>query len=144
MAKRRTKKQLDKIKSDPYSVYWKKKALILWGKIIRKRDDKCLYCGTKKGLNAHHLLPKERYPLYMFELSNGFTLCTKNHKYGNPSAHKHGLWFSKFLREKYPKILAWAESRVYNYGKLEKKINYKKEHDRLEKLYDGEYNGHTK
>jgi len=135
--KRKTKKQLEKIKADPYSVYWKKKALIFWGKVIRKRDGKCLYCGSKKGLNAHHLLPKESYPLYMFALDNGFTLCTKNHKWGNPSAHKHGIWFSKFLKEKYPKILALAEKRVNNYGKLDYKINYKQEFYKLQKIYDG-------
>jgi len=132
--KRRTKKQLDKVKGDPYSTYWKKKALILWGKVIRERDGECLYCGTKEGLNAHHLLPKERYPLYMFALDNGFTLCTKHHKYGNPSAHKHGIWFSKFLREKFKKILVLAEGRVYNYGRLEKKIDYLSEYKRLQKL----------
>ena len=134
--KRRTRKSLEKIRKDPYSTYWKKKALILWGKIVRERDGKCLYCNVTKGLNAHHLLCKERYPMYMFDLDNGFTLCIKHHKRGNPSAHTHGIWFSKFLRDKFKKILALAEKRVYNYGKLENKIDYKKEYDRLLKIHE--------
>ena len=134
MRKRKTKKALQKIRNDPYSTYWKKKALIVWGKIVRERDGKCLYCGSKLRLNAHHLLCKERYPKYMFDLNNGFTMCSKHHRRGNPSAHTHGIWFSKFLRKRYSKVLAWAEKRVDHFGRIDK-IDYKQEYNRLSEIY---------
>lgn len=136
MKKKRNKKALQKKKNDVYSVYWKKKALIFWGKIVRERDGRCLCCGVSTFLNAHHLLPKEYYPLYMFDLDNGFTLCSKHHKWGKPSAHRCGIWFSCFLMKGFPKIFVLTKQRVYNYGKLENKVNYKEKYEELLEIYE--------
>ena len=51
----------------------------LWSENIRKRDGKCLNCGSMKNLHAHHierfLLNKEK----QYDLDNGITLCAKCH-----------------------------------------------------------------
>ena len=133
---RRVKKTLQKVKDDVHSSYWKNKALVVWGKIVRKRDKKCVYCHEVFRLNAHHILPKERYQKYMFAVDNGITLCCNHHKYGSPSAHICTIWFFKFLKENYKKVFDLAYERCYNYGRPEKKYNFKLEYERLLEIFE--------
>lgn len=48
-----------------------------WAKEIYKLDNyKCICCGNKKSLNAHHLDAWSEFPDKRFEISNGVTLCS--------------------------------------------------------------------
>jgi 5-methylcytosine-specific restriction endonuclease McrA len=84
----------------------RRKKLVKWSKDVRTRDgNKCAYCGGIKYLNAHHLLPKEIYPEYQFELWVGLTLCgMKCHR---RFAHWNGLAFAIWLRKNRPE--QWAK-----------------------------------
>lgn len=51
-----------------------------WRKRVFSRDRfQCLICGEKKGIQAHHIKPFERYPELRFLVSNGITLCSSHH-----------------------------------------------------------------
>ena len=54
--------------------------LQLWSRAVLNRDKKCMGCGTKKNLEAHHILPKAIYPKKVYDIENGITLCKKCHK----------------------------------------------------------------
>lgn len=42
-------------------------------------NNKCAVCGTKKGLNVHHIKPFHLRPELELEASNLITLCRKDH-----------------------------------------------------------------
>lgn len=47
-----------------------------WQKSVFKRDRyKCVLCGKKRGLNAHHIESWDRHPFLRYEVKNGVTLC---------------------------------------------------------------------
>jgi len=76
-----------------------------WSIAIRKRDKKCMICGSKKFLNAHHLIPRE-IKEFRHDLRNGITLCAKHHKFSYQiSAHKNALVFFKYLEDYHTKII---------------------------------------
>lgn len=59
----------------------------LWSWVIRNRDKKCILCGSKEELHAHHIIPikaNTKYikanPKYKYDTSNGITLCKKCHQ----------------------------------------------------------------
>lgn len=59
----------------------------LWSWVIRNRDKKCILCGNKEELHAHHIIPikaNTKYikanPKYKYDTSNGITLCKKCHQ----------------------------------------------------------------
>lgn len=90
----------------------KKKSLLDWSKKVRDRDQKCVVCGRTDHLNAHHILPKENYKEFMFELINGVTLCPIHHKFGKYSAHKNPIWFSEFLKIFNLEQYCWAVANL--------------------------------
>lgn len=99
-AKKKSKVQLARIS--------KRKGLIEWSRKVRDRDEKCVVCGGILHLNAHHILPKENYKEFMFEVLNGITLCPTHHKFGKYSAHKNSVWFACFLKENCLEQYQWA------------------------------------
>ena len=54
--------------------------LQLWSAAVRERDIKCVQCGAKEDLHAHHIKPKSTHPDLILDLSNGMTLCYRCHK----------------------------------------------------------------
>ena len=54
-------------------------ALQSWSQTIKKRDKKCLICGVKDDLKAHHILHKSKYPKLSFNINNGISLCKSHH-----------------------------------------------------------------
>ena len=79
-----------------------KRILAFWSKIIRKRDGKCLKCGSTIKLEAHHIKQKNSYPQLAFKIWNGGTLCDTCHlKFHS----MYGYWggvreFYEFIRGK--------------------------------------------
>lgn len=68
-----------------------KKADSLWSKCVRTRDGKCVLCGSKNALQAHHwIVTRNQSNKYKFDLRNGVTLCYGCHIHGvhsNPSVY---------------------------------------------------------
>lgn len=51
-----------------------------WRKAVYKKDNyKCVKCGSKKKLNAHHIKSWKDYPALRYEVENGITLCEECH-----------------------------------------------------------------
>jgi 5-methylcytosine-specific restriction endonuclease McrA len=90
-----------------------RKALVAWSKQVRERDgNACVVCGKAAYLNAHHLIPRERFHQYELEIDNGIALCPSHHKYGSFSAHRHPIWFALWLRQNRPELFIAAEARI--------------------------------
>ena len=51
----------------------------IWAERIKKRDGKCLYCGSNEMLEAHHIMPFSENYGKRLDLDNGITLCKKCH-----------------------------------------------------------------
>jgi len=50
-----------------------------WHKSVIERDGKCVICGSKKHLHAHHLNHASYFPDQRFDINNGVTLCSSCH-----------------------------------------------------------------
>ena len=51
-----------------------------WRQQVYQRDNyKCVLCGSKEKLNAHHIKSWKDYPALRYDISNGTTLCEKCH-----------------------------------------------------------------
>jgi len=65
------------------------KMLITWSNDVRKRDEYvCQHCNHDfypHECDAHHIMPKAKFPQYAYDLDNGITLCKECHRY----EHKH-------------------------------------------------------
>ena len=63
-------------------------------KQVYERDKyKCIKCGSKEKINAHHILSQKYYPEKRYDIDNGITLCEECHikihqKYGYDSKEK--------------------------------------------------------
>lgn len=52
-----------------------------WRKAVFARDDRrCVLCGKKTSLRAHHLFGWSSYPKLRYIVSNGVTLCDTDHR----------------------------------------------------------------
>ena len=80
-------------------------------------DLTCEMCGIKKGdiykgkpqrVQAHHVMSRSNVnsPL-KWDTRNLSCLCTKCHKGGKRSAHKHALWFAQEFTKKRPEDAKW-------------------------------------
>jgi hypothetical protein len=57
-----------------------------WGKIIRARDKRCVWCGSVDRLTAHHIVARGIAPgMAQFDYRNGMTLCYKCHIHRLPA-----------------------------------------------------------
>ena len=65
------------------SATFSNKMLITWSKAVRERDDYiCQHChfdGVGNEMEAHHIVPKAKYPQYAYDVENGQTLCKPCH-----------------------------------------------------------------
>ncbi len=65
-----------------------------WRKSVYERDCyKCVKCGSKVKINAHHIYSWKHYPHLRYDINNGVTLCEECHKqihkkYGYDSKEK--------------------------------------------------------
>ena len=127
MGKKKKLSKLQKNKNCPYSKYWRTKADTLWSSLVRSGKG-CEYCGSKDSkTNAHHLLPKEIYHQFRYDVKNGISLCAyKCHKL---VAHKNPVMFLKWLQLNKKTQYDWIMDRA---DKLNSdKINFKEEYERL-------------
>ena len=86
-----------------------KEQLKLWSIEVRNEaNNVCSFCNKAGLLHSHHVLPKETYKEFKFDIINGVCLCPLHHKFGKLSAHKNTIWFSVWLQEKHPEKYAWV------------------------------------
>lgn len=93
----------------------------LWEEIRQQvivRDKGCAICHSYKGLNVHHILPRENSE-WFFNKDNLICLCYNHHKFGSPikdiSAHKNAfpfyLWLEKNRPEQFNNLKKLAEEK---------------------------------
>ncbi len=73
-----------------------------WMRAVKKRDGKCLVCGSTNNLEAHHIKSFNEYPELRFVVKNGFTMCYEHHiefhkKYGNKNNRQQLNAFIKHI-----------------------------------------------
>ena len=76
---------------------------LLWAKMVRERDRRCLHCGNTQNLQAHHLF-RRGISSTRYELKNGISLCSSCHTFNFVfSAHKteqtFRIWAEEYLGE---------------------------------------------
>jgi len=72
----------------------------LWSEIVRRRDGKCLVCGTTEKLHAHHAIVRKKISLdTRWHLGNGVALCYRDHMI---KLHRDGD--AEFLRDYLQKL----------------------------------------
>jgi len=67
-------------------------ALIIWSRIVKKRDNHvCIEYGSNDRVQAHHVLEKKDYPEFSLLPMNGLTLCHECHwnKHREVQYHQH-------------------------------------------------------
>lgn len=75
----------------------------LWiARCVEIYDHKCAVCGDEVKPNAHHIVNRDISPALRFDPNNSIALCARCHRFGISSAHKNGVWFSKWLHDHAP------------------------------------------
>lgn len=102
---RKTKPRLpvDQLRTDESKLWRKRREFRDWREAVFGRDGyKCVACHTNtRDLHPHHLDGFANYSEKRFDVSNGVTLCTKDHKafhraygYGDNTAKQFHLWLA--------------------------------------------------
>lgn len=55
------------------------KTLTAWALQVKNRTPFCEWCYSEDNLEAHHIMPKAKYPQYALDIDNGRTMCQKCH-----------------------------------------------------------------
>lgn len=98
-AKTKERKAIKKTKKQNSMPYLRKKCDDLWSEYVKFRDKKCMVCGRKEYLNAHHIYSRCNQAT-RYEAENGITLCAKHHTMSSEfSAHKTPLEFIEWLEK---------------------------------------------
>lgn len=105
--KPKTPKKITKAKLLKSERTAKRKALKKWSGDVRA-GAKCEVCGRLQFLDAHHLIPKERFPEFQLERENGICLCKLHHKFGAYSFHRHPFWSVWWLQQHKPEQYQWV------------------------------------
>lgn len=99
---------------------WQKELDDLTRRAARQRDhERCVRCGRTERLNVHHLYRKGRYTRLRHDLDNVITLCFYHHQ----EAHRDGLEFSEWFKEKYPKRADYLRLRSQVFDKTKPDFN---------------------
>ena len=89
-----------------------------WREECLKRDNyQCVICGRKGRLNVHHILPKENYSEYRYEIWNGLTCCFTHHMGGRQSPHRDAIAFVSWLIIRDQAFVDFLIEKVYSHEK---------------------------
>lgn len=69
-----------------------------WSKAVRARDGKCVKCGSRERLHAHHIKPWRKYSELRYDVGNGMTLCPPCHQ------QEHRNEFPDWVTQKAPRV----------------------------------------
>jgi len=56
------------------------RALDAWAAQVKEKTPFCEWCYSEDNLEAHHIMPKAKYPQYALDINNGRTMCQNCHK----------------------------------------------------------------
>ena len=56
------------------------RTLQAWAAQTKDKTPFCEWCFSEDNLEAHHILPKSRFPQYALDITNGRTMCESCHK----------------------------------------------------------------
>lgn len=87
----------------------------LWSEKVRDNFGKCIVCGKKEILNAHHYIGRRNRATRWY-LPNGIPLCPGHHTFGIKSAHQDPEWFRQECLQLYGEI--WLEDIVKESNKI--------------------------
>jgi hypothetical protein len=62
------------------------RTLAAWATQVKEAIPFCEWCYSEDNLEAHHILPKAKFPQYALDVKNGRTMCNYCHK----MIHKQG------------------------------------------------------
>lgn len=105
---------------NPYSVYWRNKADLAWSRAI-KQAGRCAYCGRRRNLQAHHLIPRGNYRT-RHKIQCGICLCEYHHLYcPEISPHLALREFKKWIRKNLPSKYRWIQRNksLWIYSKID-------------------------
>ncbi len=127
--KKKKKTKLQKKKDNPCSKYWRTKADTLWSKLIREREEnKCVICGAKENIQAHHLISRD-VKVLRHCLDNGISLCPSCHKFDRRlSAHRGAIPYALWLEEHRKSQHWWVMEHFLN---EDEGWDYKEAYNRL-------------
>jgi NADH dehydrogenase/NADH:ubiquinone oxidoreductase subunit G len=76
-----------------------------WAALVKMRyNNKCIVCGKKERLNAHHIIPRQNRR-FKHDVRNGIALCPKHHRFSfDVSAHQNPFVFYQLLQVESPDI----------------------------------------
>ena len=79
---RRRKISIRKGGSGELNIKWS--GMTTWAIRVKERDNyicqHCHYDGLPHEMDAHHIIPKSKFPQYAYDISNGQTLCRECHR----------------------------------------------------------------
>ena len=114
--KARERVRIEKRKAKRATKALPKNQLADWSRQVKVVvDNKCEVCGRGEKectLNSHHILPKERYPEFKFNIINGVCVCFLHHKGGKFSFHRNPIWAVAWLRKHRPETYEWAKANL--------------------------------
>jgi hypothetical protein len=55
------------------------RTLTAWAVQVKERTPFCEWCYSEDNLEAHHIMPKAKYPQYALDINNGRTMCQNCH-----------------------------------------------------------------
>ena len=83
--------------------------------VLAKDGDGCVVCPEYKrklkNCNVHHIIPKE-FIEFALNVDNGISLCPSHHTLGRFSAHKHPIWWIKWMSKHVPEMYWIAIDRM--------------------------------
>ncbi len=56
-----------------------RRTLAAWAEQVKERTPFCEWCYSEDNLEAHHIMPKVKYPQYALDINNGRTMCENCH-----------------------------------------------------------------
>ncbi len=127
--KLKVRKQKARAKKAKSPSVLKKQCDVLFSKVIRLRDGKCLKCGTTENLQCAHIASR-KHLAGRWESDNALTLCYRCHIHW---AHKEPIEFSEWVKENYYEM--WTEAGSVTARLF--KPNYELILDQLTERYQG-------
>jgi len=94
----------------------------LFSQLIRKRDKRCLKCGTDKNLQCAHVLSRD-YMATRCDPLNAITLCGRCHIWAKDAWHKDPIGIARWFEAKWPGRYDAIKEKLRT-GQLKQKVDW--------------------
>lgn len=139
--KNRKKKRKEQQKNNPYSEYWRKKAVTVAKKVARMQAGfKCAYCGMgepQRLTHGSHIYAEGKNKNMSADVDNILCLCARHHVTIHGRMHNDWNWHGTpreaqdWFEEKYPRLHQELRRRSQDTMKI---VNWKSKYTELKKL----------